>query len=82
MPVCTIFGGSRRIGTCGRGSALRTSNLGTTRPRRIEQRRLDLIARVQQYHFVPQTPNELERLYYFMADFGIYEAYYPFLVEY
>jgi len=41
----------------------------------LEQRRADLIARVQQYRFVPQTFNELERLYYFLADLGMYEAY-------
>jgi len=41
----------------------------------LEQRRSDLITRVHQYRFVPQTPNELERLYYFMADLGMYEAY-------
>jgi len=41
----------------------------------LETRRADLIARVRQYQFIPQTPHELERLYYFLADLGLYEAY-------
>jgi|GEM_PF-1724682 len=41
----------------------------------LAQRSADLIAQVLQYRFVPQTPNELERLYCFMADLGMYEAY-------
>jgi len=47
----------------------------------LEKRRTNLIARVQQYHFVPQTPNELERLYYFLEDLGVVKDAYVLLVE-
>jgi len=47
----------------------------------LEQRRADLIARMRQYHFIPQTPDELERLYYFLADLGIIEDAHALLMD-
>jgi len=40
-----------------------------------------LIARVRQYRFIPQTPHELERLYYFLEDLGLIEDAHVLLMD-